>query len=149
MKELKAFSPGEVVVLREIWDGRIWGAHPVIVVRDTPELLALYWPAGTWRKRRRNLNGGDVSVPERKRGEWVLGDDSREVLSLLRLSIPGASYSVYLFRNCPDGSFRCWYINLEDPQRRSSLGFDYTDWILDVIIDPNLRDWRWDDEDEL
>lgn len=40
---------------------------------------------------------------------------------------------------------RSWYVNLQDPFRRTSLGFDYLDQELDVIISPDLSTWRWKD----
>ena len=70
----------------------------------------------------------------------------------IRLTIPGESYSVLLFWNCNNNNLRYWYINLEDPvnpMRRTKLGFDLCDQILDIIVESNLKDWRWDDEDEL
>ena len=121
----------------------------MITVQDTPDLLALYRPAGTTSKRRCSLTGGEVTARERKNGSWSLCDFSLNDLELLRLTIPGENYSILLFWAHPSREFRGWYINLEDPQRRTRLGFDFTDRILDLIIEANLKDWRWDDEDEL
>jgi len=44
---------------------------------------------------------------------------------------------------------RLWYVNLEEPLRRTSVGFDYQDQFLDVEISPDRSSWRWKDEDEL
>ena len=142
-------SPGEVVVIRDIWNSKIWVALPMITVQDTPDLLALFRPAGTTSKRRCSLTGGEVTARERKNGSWSLCDFSLNDLELLRLTIPGENYSILLFWTHPLREFKLWYINLEDPQRRTRLGFDYTDRILDLIVEPNLKDWRWDDEGEL
>ncbi len=38
--------PGDVVAIREIWDGRVWYARPAVVVRDEPNLTMLHVPAG-------------------------------------------------------------------------------------------------------
>ena len=43
---------------------------------------------------------------------------------------------------------RSWYINLEDPLRRTSIGLDFMDQILDIIVEPDLSNWYWKDEDE-
>jgi predicted RNA-binding protein associated with RNAse of E/G family len=43
---------------------------------------------------------------------------------------------------------RDWYINLEDPLRRTFIGFDYMDQLLDIIVQPDLTGWFWKDEDE-
>jgi len=143
------YYAGENIVLREIWDGKIWGAYPVIVVQDTPDLLVLYRPTGSIAKRRVSLRGDRVTAFERKHKLWSLSDVVRDDIWMLKLTIPGESYSVIAFWNSADNSFKCWYINLEDVASRSSVGIDYTDLILDLIIQPNLKDWYWEDEDEL
>ena len=38
-------------------------------------------------------------------------------------------------------------MNLQAPLRPTSLGFDTTDWALDVVVDP-AGAWRWKDEDD-
>jgi hypothetical protein len=40
-----------------------------------------------------------------------------------------------------------FYLNLEDPWRRSDLGFDSGDWELDIVGTPTA--WQQKDEDEL
>jgi hypothetical protein len=65
----------------------------------------------------------------------------------LRVTHRDDPFSVFLFTN-HDGSFRGWYVNLERPQQRTELGFDYEDELLDVWValghQPELLD-----EDEL
>jgi len=39
-------------------------------------------------------------------------------------------------------------VNLEDSWRKTSLGYDTTDHLLDIWVDPD-RTWRWKDEDHL
>ena len=41
-----------------------------------------------------------------------------------------------------------WYVNLQQPFRRSAFGFETMDLALDVIVEGD-RSWRWKDEDEL
>ena len=41
-----------------------------------------------------------------------------------------------------------WYINLEDPLVRTSMGFDYLDQMLDIEVTPDLSQWTLKDEDE-
>lgn len=84
-------------------------------------------------------------------GNDLFGDWTYELRQLergqLRVTHTGAPFSVFLFTN-HDGSFRGWYVNLERPQQRSALGFDYEDELLDVWValgaEPELLD-----EDEL
>jgi predicted RNA-binding protein associated with RNAse of E/G family len=147
------FKPGQTVVVREIWNGKLWNVRPSIMVRDDAELIVLYLPNNTPCKRHYGPHGDRITAEERKNDNWTLRDIiSESSLHYIRLTIPGESYSILLFWDTSDNSLRCWYINLEDPANRihrTTKGFDYTDHILDVIIEPNLKDWRWDDEDEL
>jgi hypothetical protein len=147
------FSPGDTIVFREFWGGKIWLVIPAVVVHDNADLIALYIPPGTHWKRHQSLDGR-VSVPQqRKNKSWALQDAVWESISPdIKLAIPGESYSIWVFRNEGDKSLRFWYINLEDkeaPMHRTAKGFDSTDLLLDLIIEPNMKDWRWDDEDEL
>ena len=47
-----------------------------------------------------------------------------------------------------DGAFEHWYVNFEQPLRRSPVGFDTFDEKLDLIVQPDGR-YVWKDEDEL
>jgi hypothetical protein len=81
-------------------------------------------------------------------GDWELRERIFESSAgQLRLSRRDEPFSVHLFRH-PDGSFRGWYVNLERPQRRTTLGFDFEDELLDIWIEAG-REPRWLDEDEL
>jgi predicted RNA-binding protein associated with RNAse of E/G family len=150
---MKQFLPGQTVLVREIWQGKIWTAKPAIVVQDTAELIALFIPASIHCKRHCGLHGDRITVDERKNNQWKLRDVIQDSsYYYIRLTIPGESYSLLVFWNTSDNSLRHWYINLEDPEnpmRRTGIGFNCFDQILDVIIQPNLKDWRWDDEEEL
>ena len=128
---------GDVVVLREIWKGRVWKARPWIIVRDEPDELVLYIPPGTPTK----VPPGS-GIP---RDEWELEDKvwRREAL---RVTTPGAPHSILLWWE--DGSrSEEWYVNLERPLTRSSAGFDYLDLELDIICRPGGA-YEWLDEDE-
>jgi protein associated with RNAse G/E len=41
-----------------------------------------------------------------------------------------------------------WYVNLQEPFRRSGFGLETMDLALDVVVEAD-RSWRWKDEDEL
>jgi hypothetical protein len=142
------FRPGQTVVIREIWRGKVWSARPEIVVQDKPDLLASHLPPETICIYPKTLKGERVTPRNRARMEYILKDEPRPDYHRLRLTIPGANYSVFIFWDLPDMSQRSWYINLEDPLRRTVIGFDYLDQILDVIIKPDLSGWSWKDEDE-
>ena len=147
------FKPGQTVLVREIWLGKVWTARPEIVVQDNAEFIALYIPVNIHCKRHYGRLGDRITADERKNNKWTLRDIIQDnSYYYIKLAIPGESYSVLVFWNSNDNSLRYWYINLEDPEnpmRRTGIGFDCFDQILDVIIEPDLKGWRWDDEDEL
>jgi hypothetical protein len=144
----KRFSPGQPVLVREIWQGKVWTARPMVLVQDTNEMLVLYWVPGTVWKRAGTHQGGEVTAFDRKMQNWELHDVILKGGGTLRLSVPGAMYSILIFRNA-DKTISNWYINLEDPLTRTDRGFDYIDRILDIIVESDLKTWYWKDEDEL
>ncbi|HEY1561328.1 MAG TPA: hypothetical protein VGF71_10625 [Caulobacteraceae bacterium] len=50
MVTLPARTAGETILVRHQWRGRVWFAHPAIVVSDTPQRLILFEPAGSIRQ---------------------------------------------------------------------------------------------------
>jgi predicted RNA-binding protein associated with RNAse of E/G family len=57
---------------------------------------------------------------------------------------PGQAHSVWLTWQ-PDGAFVGYYVNLEEPFRRTAIGFDTNDHTLDIVVTPDLR-WSWKDQ---
>ena len=148
MREQPHFQPGQTIVLRGILHNRVRSAQPQIVVQDEPDLLVLYIPVGTRWKLPVALNGGRAGASSRFKAGWMLKDVEWHGLNRLTMKILDADYSVEIYRDAVDDSLRGWYINLEDPFRRTSLGFDFLDQMLDIIVSPDLSTWRWKDEDE-
>jgi hypothetical protein len=137
------FAPGDAVLLREVFLGRVWAARPVRVVRDTADLVAVYFAPGTLWKR-----PVDGDEPLRlQQANWTLADVEWRGNAALRHFTPGTRHSVIVFWSEDFAEFRGWYVNLETPMTRTSLGFDYLDQALDIVIEPD-RSWRWKDEDE-
>jgi predicted RNA-binding protein associated with RNAse of E/G family len=67
---------------------------------------------------------------------------------VLMLVPPGVAYSVYAMWEKGHTDFRCWYVNLQEPLRRTPVGFDTMDHLLDVVISPDRSEWWWKDENE-
>jgi RimJ/RimL family protein N-acetyltransferase len=138
---------GDVVALRHLSGGRPSHVWPVIVVTDSPELTALYVQVGTPTLRRTRLDGTPLerALPyeERARVPWRLGPGSWSGSSCLQLQRAGEACAWWRWL---DGSG--WYVNLQEPLRRTAIGFDTTDHVLDLVVS---RDgcWSWKDEDEL
>jgi hypothetical protein len=81
-------------------------------------------------------------------GDWELHECIFETADgQLRLTRPDTRFSLHLFRHA-DGSFRGWYVNLEQPQQRTPLGFDFEDELLDIWVEPGAEP-EWLDEEEL
>ena len=60
--------------------------------------------------------------------------------------MPGSGFEV--IRMSTGSGFEGWYVNLVSPWRRTRLGFDTWDQILDLVIVDDLSSWAWKDEDE-
>ena len=65
----------------------------------------------------------------------------------LELTPFGRHHSIRLMRSA-DGSLRGWYVNLQATLTESPLGFDTTDWQLDVWM-PQGGEAEWKDENDL
>jgi len=57
------------------------------------------------------------------------------------------AHAVHVMWN-PQRQFVGWYVNLQEPVRRTNLGFDFLDQELDIVVSPDLN-WRWKDDSYL
>lgn len=123
------------------------------VVEDDGEALALWFPRGTrWKAPTSDPtrpwldDRGERLAECAALGEWVFRDAEWDV-DTLQLTRAGDWHSVWVSW-LPGGKHFGWYVNLQQPFRRTGLGLQTMDLVLDVIIDPD-GSWRWKDEDEL
>ncbi|MFD5662620.1 DUF402 domain-containing protein [Streptomyces hirsutus] len=139
---MRTFETGQTVVRRDVHgSGRVWSEHALRVVADTSEALVTAclpgaetrWPA-LYVKARAD---GDRSV--RTEAVW-------QETELLLWKPPAAWFSVNAFYT--SAGLRNWYVNFERPIARTGDGFDTFDLTVDLVIDPDLTDWQWKDEDE-
>ncbi len=133
----KHWQPGEIVALRYLMrtTGRPGAGWPLRVVEDREDRVALYLQRGTRFRQVRRVDGTYQQTWDTWRYET------------LRLMFPGRFYSVWLFWNV-DGSersLRAYYVNMEEPFRRSAIGFDTNDHQLDIVVQPDLT-WSWKDK---
>lgn len=89
-------------------------------------------------------DGRERRLPD---GEWRLELRPRGDRPILSFAWPDIPYSVLLWTVEEDR--RVWYVNLQDPLARTSIGFDTVDHALDVVVELDRSSWRWKDEDEL
>jgi hypothetical protein len=131
------WAEGEVVVQREVWRGSPWMGVSVLVVSDRPDLLATYLPEGA----------AFVFATGHQLGQhpWQ-GRDAWKGHGILMLQRPGESYAVWHFWDGPERAFAGWYVNLQEPFRRTSIGFDTQDLELDIWI-PVGEEWSFKDDE--
>ena len=129
----ETFAPGEPLVVRHVWRGSTFLVWSTVAVRDDEELLALWLPAGApcLRPKVRSELPYEQPLVERP---W------REP-GVLQLWPVGAAHAVWVFEHG-------WYVNLQEPFRRSEFGVDTADQLLDLVRSSEGM-WRWKDEDEL
>jgi predicted RNA-binding protein associated with RNAse of E/G family len=63
---------------------------------------------------------------------------------------PGRQHSVWLswVKTASCRNFSGYFVNMEEPFRRTPVGFDTQDHTLDIEVSPELH-WRWRDTEEL
>ena len=135
-----SWSEGEIIVRREVWRGSPWMAVSVIVVADEPELLATYLPEGAPFVFPSDDHGLGPH-PWQGRPEW----QGHGVLMLQR---PGERYAVWHFWDGDEREFAGWYVNLQEPFRRTPIGYDTHDLELDVWM-PAAGGWSFKDDELL
>ncbi len=138
---------GDAVVMRDIWNGKISNARPVTVVRDSADLIALWTAPGTRWKVATKPDGRTARIPldthwDYRERVWTGG-------GVLHLMMPGAAHATWALWS--EGNTRLieWYVNLQEPVRRTRIGFDYTDHLLDLVISADFQKWHWKDQGEL
>ena len=141
----KRWEPGDHILLRDVWREKVWSARPVTVVHDQKDLVVLFMPKGVKWKMPVTLNGENLRLPG---AGWRLVD-ARHPHDSMTLSTPGADHSVRLHWSSDHRELVEWYVNLEEPLRRSPHGFDFMDLVLDIVMSPDRLEWHWKDEDEL
>lgn len=140
---MERWSPGDPIVLREIWRGRVFEARPATVVEDVPEQTTLVIPGGVSCGVPVAEGGAELRLPDRP---WRLEVRRRGPEPILSFAWPNAAYSV--LRWPTDEGVPVWYVNLQRPLERTPIGFDTTDHALDVLVTSDRR-WTWKDEEEL
>jgi hypothetical protein len=151
-----AFAVGATAVRRDVLAGRVWSAAPHRVLRDCGgDLLLACWPgvvslaSVTWID---SMGSGDPAVrgqgiADLARGRWRLGRWVwRDTLVQSRFGVD-EDFSVHRFCDAGGTPLR-WYVNFERPARRTRIGVDMFDLMIDLVAAPDLSRWEWKDEDE-
>lgn len=138
------WQPGDNATLRGVGLKVFW-AYPTIVVQDSPDLIALYMPAGVLGKDTDHKPTPKELLAAEKINITDCQWDRTDVLMLI---VPGEAFSTYVMWETGTKNLVCWYINLQEPIRRTQIGFDTMDNMLDVVVSPDMSEWKWKDDDE-
>jgi hypothetical protein len=127
------FAPGDQILIRHVWGDEVFMAASLTVVQHADGLLVAWLAPGTTYMRPAERHALPFGQP--------LVDRPWAAPGTLQLTREHEAHSVWVL---PDA----WYVNLQEPLRRTELGFDTRDQLLDLV---RSRDggWRWKDEDEL
>ncbi len=109
------------------------------MVADRADLLALHMPEGSPLGFALDFFGAPHP--------WA-GRDRWHGHGVLQLQRPGEMHAIWVFWHGPQREFAGWYVNLQEPFRRSPLGFDTQDLALDIVIEPDGA-WSLKDDEQL
>jgi len=147
------FDAPPVVVIRTVFRGRVWTAVPNYLIEDSPErVVTAQVPGGRCRLWAPADQYDDPVARTRvcttlASGSWTTVETTWHTNRILWVWPRAAGYMVgHVWEDATD-QFRGWYLNLQTPLRRSRIGFDLWDQLLDVVVRPD-RTWFWKDEDQ-
>ena len=133
------WTEGDWVVRREVLSNGPWLGVIAKIIEDSPEHLISYIP----EKSPFGFPAGNWPTPS---GEHPWADrQCWHGHGCLMIQKPQDAYAVWHFWNGPEREFACWYINLQEPFRRTAIGYDTQDLELDLIVYP---DGRWELKDD-
>ncbi|MFI9719939.1 DUF402 domain-containing protein [Streptomyces sp. NPDC052396] len=154
------FEPGATVVRRDIFGDRVWTAAPRRVIEDRGDTLTLaHWPGVEGLAPTTYIDSLGMDSPAARdaardqgfadlaSGAWELGSWRWRDTTVLSRFQAGEHFSVHLFFGAGHRPLH-WYINFELPFRRTALGIDTRDLLLDLLVEPDLSAHTWKDEDE-
>ena len=134
---------GDHALFRYVWPQGVFWALPTTAVEEDPGRSILWVAPGTPFKRPEVLH---LPIPRLAAGDWTVTDSSWFGGGALIIAEPDVAHAVWVMWD-EGGALIGWYVNLEEPRRRTPLGYDTTDHTLDIVVRPD-RSWQWKDEAE-
>ncbi len=134
---------GDVVVEREVWHGTLQVAIPTVVIEASEHVLVTYTAprAPLWFPDEAIYPGPTGRHPWYGRTAWT-GHGK------LTITPTVGHHSVCHFWQGQPRRFACWYLNVQEQVRPTSVGFDGQDLELDIVIDPDGA-YALKDDDQL
>lgn len=142
---MKLWKPGQGIIMREVWRNKVYSIFPVRIVQDMSSWTAMCLPPQTIALYPHTWAGKPIRIPE---DDWILQGGPWTGGDVLYLVQPGLGYTA-IGSWTDDHIFKGWKIDLVEPVRRTSLGFDYMDQLLDIIVSADRSTWHWKDKDEV
>ena len=142
---MKLWEPGQGIIMREVRNNKVYSIFPVRVVQDSPTWTVLCLPRQAIALYPHTREQIPLRIPQ---DEWILDGGpwtGGDVLYLVRAGLG------FKFGGSWDDNriFQGWKIDLVEPVRRTPLGFDYMDQLLDIIVSADRSTWYQKDEDEV
>ena len=142
---MELWKPGQGIVMREVWHNKVYSIFPVRVAQDSSSWTRLCLPPQTIALYPHTREGVPIRIPV---DEWVLNGEPWTGGDVLYLVHAGLGYTVTGSWD-HDHIFKGWKIDLVEPVRRTPIGFDYMDQLLDIIVSADRSTWYRKDEDEV
>src|SRR5512141_676887 len=141
----RMWQPGEVIVWRGIFRGRIWHVMPTFVIKDSPgELVMAILPGAVCKVDKDYGRKNGRRIWDFLDTDWNLDDFIWHTNRVLFIVEPEKYYSISLYWNQQENQFVGYYVNFQHPCRRHLRGIDAMDLELDIDIEPDLS-FRWKD----
>ncbi|HEY2326928.1 MAG TPA: DUF402 domain-containing protein, partial [Gaiellaceae bacterium] len=106
------WTAGDVVMRREVLNtGHCWLENPVRVVEDSPGLLVTYLAEDT----EFTFPPSPLPHPWGTQKRW-------QGHGTLMLQRPGDMHAIFVFWTGPQRDFAGWYVNIQEPFRRTDAG---------------------------
>jgi len=126
------WKPGNAVAWRGIYRNKVWHAQTVLVVKDTPEEIAMVLLPGAACVAPEGYLDGKDSTKRRwgfKDKDWELQDYLWRTNRLLILLEPEKYYSTMYFWDDDSNEFLCYYINFQLPSSAAIAELTRWTWI--------------------
>lgn len=143
-------KPGDIIVWREVFRGRVWHALSCFVVKDLPNEIIIATLPGAERMIEEHYPKGKNNGRRRwdfRQGDWNLENFSWHTTRALQILEPGRFFSTIYFWDHASGEFLFYYINFQTPFKKNGKILDTLDLDLDLIIRPDFS-FEWKDLDD-
>ena len=142
------FQRGGPVTFRDVYAGRIKAAVSFVTVEHTTERFVGWLPEGAQFALPVDASGSLVkdvmTAHELKDLTWAMPGSPGQLM----VAPAGSMFSVVVRFFGGNWHMPEWYVNLQAPLTRTEIGFDSTDYVLDLVVAADGSSWRWKDEDE-